>query len=164
MWKTLIYNNESLNEFMISTKGIIKSVKTNTEYTNYVGKTGYVLCSLPRGKRGCCKNIRVHKALAETYLTNPNNYPVVHHIDENKTNNELCNLEWVTHKTNTREHWLKESKRHNIFNNRKFTKEQVKEILKSKSILTCKELAEKYNVSTVTIYNIWNGKYYNDGV
>ena len=77
MWKTLTYDKESLTDFLINTKGIIKSVKTNTEYTNYVGKMGYVLCSLPRGKRGACKNIRVHKALAETYLSNPNNYPVV---------------------------------------------------------------------------------------
>jgi hypothetical protein len=164
MWKTLIYNKEELHDFLINTKGTIKSVKTNVEYTNYVGRTGYVLCSLPQGKRGSCKNLRIHKALAETFLENPNNYPVVHHIDGNKTNNELCNLEWVTYKTNTRKHWLKASEQHAVFNNRKLTKEQVCDILKSKTILGCRELSEKYKVSKVTIYNVWNGKYYSNGV
>tara|TARA_B110000503_G_scaffold93638_1_gene141211 strand:+ start:373 stop:846 length:474 start_codon:yes stop_codon:yes gene_type:complete len=43
----------------------------------------------------------VHRLVAETYLPNPNNLPCVNHIDENKTNNNLSNLEWVTFQQNS---------------------------------------------------------------
>lgn len=161
MWKTLIYNDEHFDNFQINTEGIVRSVKTNVEYANYVGKMGYVLCSLPQGKRGSCKNIRIHKALAETYLSNPNNYPVVHHIDENKTNNDLSNLEWVSYKTNTNEHWKKESLKKQLFNNRKLTTKQIKEIKENKQHLSYKTLANLYSVSKTTINNVIKNIYYN---
>lgn len=161
MWKTLVYNNEKLDAFQINIDGIIKSVKTGKEYTNYVGKTGYVLCSLPLGRRGRCKNIRIHKALAEAYLDNVNNLPVVHHKDENKTNNKLDNLEWVTHKTNTHEHLKKELSKNRFANNRKLTQSQVIDIKTNKSHLPCTTLAKQYSVSRTTIYNVLKNVYYN---
>jgi len=42
----------------------------------------------------------VHRLVAETYLTNPHNLSDVHHKDNNPKNNNLDNLEWVTHKQN----------------------------------------------------------------
>jgi len=38
----------------------------------------------------------VHRLLAKKYIPNPLNKPMVNHIDKNKTNNKLSNLEWVT--------------------------------------------------------------------
>lgn len=49
----------------------------------------------------------VHRLVAMTYIKNPNNHPVVNHIDENKLNNKVENLEWVTQKHNCNAHHKK---------------------------------------------------------
>ena len=46
------------------------------------------------------KNYFIHRLVAETYIPNPHNLPEVNHIDENKYNNCVDNLEWVSHKDN----------------------------------------------------------------
>ena len=51
----------------------------------------------------------VHRLVAITYIPNPDNLPLVNHKDENKQNNNINNLEWVTVQQNTiySEPWLK---------------------------------------------------------
>lgn len=46
---------------------------------------------------------RVHRLVAEAYLPNPNNLPVVCHKDNNKANPDLSNLKWGTVSSNTKE-------------------------------------------------------------
>ena len=43
----------------------------------------------------------IHRLVAMAFIPNENNYPEVNHIDENKTNNHMDNLEWVTPKMNS---------------------------------------------------------------
>lgn len=38
--------------------------------------------------------VRIHRLIAETLIPNPDNLPMVNHIDGNKLNNDLSNLEW----------------------------------------------------------------------
>ena len=66
---------------------------------------GYLAVSLlKKGKR---KNKRVHRIVAETFLNNNDkNKNVVNHIDGDKTNNNINNLEWCTQQENV-QHALK---------------------------------------------------------
>lgn len=43
----------------------------------------------------------MHRLVAETFIPNPKNYPCVNHIDSNRTNNNINNLEWCTYEENT---------------------------------------------------------------
>ena len=52
--------------------------------------------------KGKKHNVCVHRVIAETFIPNPNNLPYVNHIDGNKHNNHVENLEWVTHSENSR--------------------------------------------------------------
>jgi hypothetical protein len=49
----------------------------------------------------------VHRLVAETYIPNPDNLPQVNHKDENKSNNEVDNLEWITNTDNARHSFCK---------------------------------------------------------
>lgn len=51
-------------------------------------------------KNGKTKSIRIHRLLAQHFIENKNNLPCVNHIDGNKLNNSLNNLEWVSYMEN----------------------------------------------------------------
>lgn len=62
--------------------------------------TGYYLVTLVNN--GVRKNQYIHRLLAQNFIPNSLNKPQVNHIDGNKQNNALSNLEWVTAKENSR--------------------------------------------------------------
>ena len=62
---------------------------------------GYPIIRLSKNSKLSTK--LVHRLVAEAFIPNPNNYPVINHIDCKKTNNNVNNLEWCTQKHNVRE-------------------------------------------------------------
>lgn len=62
-------------------------------------RTGYMYVTLQKDKKK--KTISVHRLVAENFIKNINNYPCVNHIDSNRKNNDVSNLEWCTYKQNT---------------------------------------------------------------
>lgn len=51
-------------------------------------------------KNGVNKSHLIHRLVAKAFIPNPNNYPVVNHLDGDKSNNKLENLEWCTQADN----------------------------------------------------------------
>lgn len=47
------------------------------------------------------KDYRINRLVAQAFIPNEENKPIVHHKDHNKLNNHYTNLEWTTHKENT---------------------------------------------------------------
>lgn len=69
----------------------------------YITKKGYLKVALYLNNNGENTKFRIHRLVAETFIPNPQNLPEVNHIDGNKINNSVTNLEWCTGEYN-REH------------------------------------------------------------
>lgn len=90
--------------YQVSNLGNVRSLNYNkTKKIQHLkkvvnNKRGYLAVGL--SKNGIFKIKTVHRLVAETFISNPNNLPQVNHIDENKLNNSVTNLEWCTNKYN----------------------------------------------------------------
>ena len=62
--------------------------------------TGYQRIELNKGLSEKGRTYAVHRIVAETFLDNPNNHPVVNHLNGVKDDNRLENLEWCTRSRN----------------------------------------------------------------
>lgn len=61
-------------------------------------KDGYLFVQLTKNKKR--SNLYIHRLVAQAFISNPENKPMVNHKDGNKRNNCIENLEWVTAKEN----------------------------------------------------------------
>lgn len=90
--KKIIINGQK-TDYKINKDGKVFSNKTNRFLQGSVYNTGYKMVRLTVGNSK--KSYAVHRLVAETFLQNPNNLPIVNHKDGNKLNNKADNLEWV---------------------------------------------------------------------
>ena len=103
-------------------------------------RNGYKTIML-KSNEGKAKIFKVHRLVAETFIENPNNYPIINHIDEKKDNNHFTNLEWCTYSMNNKHAFdikLKENKK-------SYTKDEETEIIKLRmSGLRAKDIQEVF--------------------
>ena len=86
-----ILNYEGL--YQISNLGRVKNFKTNKILKQSIAK-GYNRIRIKS------KNYLVHRLIAQAFIPNPYNKPQINHIDSNRLNNDINNLEWCTPKEN----------------------------------------------------------------
>jgi hypothetical protein len=84
--------------YQVSSNGKIKSSKNNKILALHKNTKGYKQITLH--KNGDRKRKMVHRLVAEAFIPNPNNYPIINHKDECKDNCSVENLEWCTNKYN----------------------------------------------------------------
>lgn len=144
-----------LKEKMLKTAKIIKH-----------GSLPYRLALLSKNDER--KTVQVHRIVAQAFIPNPENKPVVNHKDSDGANNIVGNLEWVTYRENTLHSYSKpfispggSGKRMYRGENSpwaKLSNQQVQEIKELRGKITPKKIAEKYLVSVANVYSILNGR------
>lgn len=97
IWKNIIEDNN----YMISNLGNVYSKRNKIILKPYKTRKGYLRIMLSNKKR-----YLIHRLVAQAFIPNPENAPQVNHIDGNKQNNSVYNLEWCTQSENM-QHCLK---------------------------------------------------------
>lgn len=88
-----------LMDYYVSKQGLVYSARRDRILKGHPDRKGY-LNIYPMIGHNKKKTMRAHRAVALAWIPNPDNKPEVHHKDEDKTNNSVDNLAWVTTKEN----------------------------------------------------------------
>ena len=95
IWKPVV-GFESLYE--VASSGLIRNMRGKTLKT-HMQNSGYLQITL-YGTSRVKQKMLVHRVVAEAFIPNVTNKPLVNHIDGDKTNNAISNLEWCTYTEN----------------------------------------------------------------
>lgn len=88
---------KSLERFVNNHSGFKKKLKEKYIYPS-ISKTGYYVITLSKNTNK--KTYKIHRLIAVCFIKNNNNKPCINHINGNKLDNSLINLEWCTIKEN----------------------------------------------------------------
>lgn len=97
---------EQFKDYKINESGIIIN-KKNHVMKPVMNKKGYLRTALETydsdGKFVKRTNVSIHRLVAQTFIPNPDNLPVVLHLDNDKLNNHVSNLKWGTQLENAQQ-------------------------------------------------------------
>jgi len=96
-WKDIVGYE---GRYEVSDLGNIRNARTHYVRSTFIAGRGYPHITLINN--GIRKVHKVHRLVAITWIPNPENKPIVNHLDENKLNCRANNLEWCTPKENLR--------------------------------------------------------------
>jgi hypothetical protein len=106
-------------EYFVTTDGkIIRNDRILKPSINNAGYYSLTICH-----KGSKKMMMIHRIIAETYITNQFNKLEVNHIDGNKLNNHIDNLEWVSSSENKKHAYT-----HNLMNALKGEKSKLSKL------------------------------------
>lgn len=158
------------DEYMIAKSGEIYSIRRQ-RIMNTARKNSYsniVLC-----KNGRRSTRTVHRLIMEAFITNSDNLPHINHIDGNKSNNSISNLEWCTISHNQKHAWVSTEKHNKSASDKAMEMNKMTRILSDNDVRSirdnyipyktpAKDIAVKYKVSLSTIRAILEYKIYKE--
>ena len=89
---------EGCEKYEVSNLGRVRNIKSGRILKPFPNRGGYLRHKLYGYDKK--KNLPLHRIIATAFIDNPEEKPCVNHIDENKLNNDLSNLEWCTVREN----------------------------------------------------------------
>jgi len=142
------------NEYAISNYGKVFSKRSNINLKPQKMTSGYLFNILYNKNK---KVFSLHRLVAKSFISNSFNKPQVNHIDGNRKNNFVGNLEWVNQSENEMNKYIRQPEL------RKLSKEDIFNIIElyNNNVAT-KEITAKYNIDRNLFCGILNGKYYAD--
>lgn len=141
-----IENYEGIYE--VSSEGEVRYIRTGNILHNKPKKTGYIEVLLYK-KGQPRKHVRVHKLIAQAFLPNPDNLPVINHKNGIKHDNRVENLEWCTIAYNTQHAAHKWSKEFTIMS-------PEGKLVHGKCI---RKFSEEHGLEPSTLSRVISGKY-----
>lgn len=146
--------------------GRVKSLKYNKErILKFRNCQGYDRCLLTKDKLG--KNIFVHRIVAKAFIPNPNNYLIINHIDGNRRNNNVNNLEWCNQSYNVKHAFKIGTKKPSMLGKKYSNNPNSKKIIQYdkndiyiKMWSSIQEASDELNISNVSISYCCNNKKY----
>ena len=102
IWKRIdsIEGFEEYHNYEVSNHGRFRNCTTGKILKPRVLKSGYLLVGLRLN--GVSKDFYLHRLVALAFIPNPNNLADVDHINSDKTNNAIDNLQWLSHENNVK--------------------------------------------------------------
>jgi len=147
--------------YCVTKRGEVFSLYSN-KFLKPVKGGGYLTLTLCEdGKKD---TVLIHRLVALSFLENPENKPCVNHIDGNKINNSVDNLEWCTHKENTRHAMETGLRRTEVINSyRSLDNLQIVNICNMlEEGARVKDIVEMYGLNHSIVCGIKSGKFYKD--
>jgi hypothetical protein len=93
-WRTIPeFPNYEVNE-----NGDVRSYRIGKNISPMMNRSGYYKLNI--WHNGKLYSRLVHRLVAQAFISNPDDKPQINHIDSDKSNNHVSNLEWVTQKEN----------------------------------------------------------------
>jgi hypothetical protein len=95
-----IFGYEDYDNYELSQSGIVRNVKTRKVLSGSVSPKGYTVYHLI-SDTSKSKIALLHRILAQLWIHNPDDHPLVDHIDGDRKNNTITNLRWCTYRNNS---------------------------------------------------------------
>lgn len=140
--------------YMVSDSGKVRNVRSGRILKQGISKRGYSVVVLY--KQGKPHTVTCHRLVASAFIPNPHNYGDVNHIDSNRINNHVSNLEWVNRSMN-----LKHGFKHGDINPPDTSKPIIQcdlDGIELQEFESVKEAALKTNSDSSHISKVLNGR------
>lgn len=164
-WKQMNINGDLDNPYLISRFGNVYNSCTKHLMTPQLNQTGYWIIKVSgKGHEFDGKYVQLHRLVAMTFIPNPENKPCINHIDGNRQNPRVENLEWCTPKENC-EHAVRTGLYHAVYGDdhpgSAVTQAVAEEIIRQYQMgKDPKELGKEYGLRMPLINNIVRGLTY----